>query len=274
MTDWTVVISTLAGGFIAGIVGLFSTYTSRYLDRRERHLNEHKDNFALIDRALYKLKNKVWPFEYGWEYLKLDHVKHIPRDSPKLSILGITLSDPELGDEPEDFVMVDKGLYKDMNNHFKILAEKLKKYEETIKKDGSEISKFLEEISEEIYSEMYKSELQVLNWPFEKGEKALLRGFKGQAVEQEYAGIIFLLVVGQDENTWRQTKETYEKYGLYTGLKEIADKIRAGNEDKISNTSKLLIGIDELKKECHELLEKEEHSFKLKGRCEYVKFKY
>ena len=119
---------------------------------------------------------------------------------------------------------------------------------------------------------MYKSELPVLKWTFDKGEKALLRDFKGQVEEQEYAGIIFLLVVGQDENTWRQTKETYERYELYTGLKKIADKIRTGNEDEVGKIPKLLIGIDELKEECHGLLEREKHSFKLKGRCEYVKF--
>ena len=115
----------------------------------------------------------------------------------------------------------------------------------------------MEELSERIYSEMYKSKLPVLKWTFDKGEKALLRDFKGQVEEQEYAGIIFLLVIKQNENTWRQTRETYERYGLYTGLKEIADKIREGNEDKVNKISKLLNGIDELKEECHGLLEKQ-----------------
>ena len=62
MTDWTIVISTVVGAFIAGAVGLFSTYTSRYLDRRERYLNEHKGKFALIDRTLKEIRNIVWPF--------------------------------------------------------------------------------------------------------------------------------------------------------------------------------------------------------------------
>ena len=226
----------------------------------------------MIDRTLKEIRNKVWPFNYCFESPRLNHIKRISPESPKLSILGITLYNPEIGDKPEEFVKVDSGLYDDMKKHFKIIAEKLNKYEETVKKDGSEILKLMEELSERIYSEMYKSKLPVLKWTFDKGEKALLRDFKGQVEEQEYAGIIFLLVIKQNENTWRQTRETYERYGLYTGLKEIADKIREGNEDKVNKISKLLNGIDELKEECHGLLEKQKHSFELKGRCEYIKF--
>ena len=233
MTDWTILISTVVCALIAGAVGLFSTYTSRYLDRKERHLNEHKDNFALIDRTLNEIRNKVWPFNYGYESPKLNHIKRISPESPKLSILGITLYNPEIGDKPEEFVKVDSGLYDDMNKHFKIIAEKLNKYEETVKKDGSEILKLMEELSERIYSEMYKSKLPVLKWTFDKGEKALLRDFKAQLEEQEYAGVIFLLVIRQEKSTWPQTFEIYERYGLYKGLNEIANKIRGGSEDKL-----------------------------------------
>ena len=272
MTDWTIIISTIVGALVAGLVGLFSTYMSRYLDRKERHLNEHKDNFALIGRAIDDLCNEIWPLYYGAEQLKLGHLKHISPESLRLGIIGVPLFNPKHGDNPEEIVRVDKDLYKDMSKHFNILTNKLEKYDGAMGKDGLEMSKLLVELSERIYSEMYVSEFPVLKWTFDKGGKALLRDFKDQLEEQEYAGVIFLLVIRQEKSTWPQTFELYERYGLYKGLNEIANKIRGESEDKVNKMIKLLSGIDKLKEECHDLLEKEKHSFKLKGRCECVKF--
>ena len=114
MTDRTIVFSTVVCSFISGAVVLFSTYTSRYLDRRKRHLNEHKDNFALIDRALKEIMNKVWLFNYRYESPRLNYIKWISPETPKLTILGITLYNPEIGDKPEELVKVDSGLYNEL----------------------------------------------------------------------------------------------------------------------------------------------------------------
>lgn len=272
MTDWTLVISTIGGGFIAGIVGLSSTFISRYLDRRERHLNEHRDNFKIIDRAVTELRNEVWPFHYGAEMLKLGNPQYEVRlESIKYGILGISLFNPPEGNEPAEIIKVDKDLYRDMGNHFKSLANLIADFEESVKTDGIEISKLLHEISEEIYSEMYESKLSVLKWPFDSGERALLGDFKGRVEEQEYAGVIFLLVI-EDERNWPNKRRIYEQYGLYDGLKEIAYKVKNETGGKVQRMNGLMEGLDNLMNESHDLLEKEKHNFKLRGRCEFVRF--
>lgn len=273
LMDWTVVVSTIIGALIAGIVGIGSVYTSRYLDRRERHLNEHKDNFKNIDIAISQLRDNIWPLHYGQENLKLPNPEyHFTPESVRYGILGVSIFIPRGGGNQAEIVKVNKPLYGDITQHFKKLAEYLSTYEETIKTDGMNINELLYEISEKIYSELDGSEISLLNWPFKSDEKVQFKNLNNELAKQEYAGVIFLLVTGEDENTWPNTKSIYETYNLLGGLKRIADKVNIDLGEKVQEMIRLLEGLDKLSVQLHNLLEEELRNFKLKGSCEFVRF--
>lgn len=275
MIQWTTIVSTILGGSIAGFIGIFSTLVARYLDRRERHLNEHKENFKIIDRALVELKNKVWPFHYGAENLKLGHTEPLSDESVRCGILGTMLiSSDEDGSQARSFIVdkVDRELYYDIPRHFKDLGKKLREFDESIKKDGINLSILLSKVTEAIYSKMYESDFQVLKWPFDKGVKAYFRDLKGTLEEQEYSGIIFLILIGEDERSWPNMKNTYERVDLYNGLKKISECLRDEIADDLKNLLSLFKKLDNLENECHKILEKEKHDLKLKGRSKYSKF--
>lgn len=273
MIDWSLIIATILGGFVAGVVGLYSAFVSRYLDRRERHLNEHKDNFKVIDKAITELRNEIWPFHYGAEMLKLGNPQYevIP-ESIKYGILGISLFYPPEGNEPAEIIKVEKDLYKDMGKHFRNLANLIADFEESVKTDGIQISKLLHEISEKIYSDLYESDILLLKGPFARTGNASLKDLIGGIEEQDYAGVIFLFVIDEDENSWPNRKRAFTMYNLLNRLREIADKVKSQLRDKVREMTQLLEKIDDLADESRDLLEKEKHNFKLKGRCEFVRF--
>lgn len=272
MIHWTTVISTVIGGFIAGIVGIFSALFARYLDRRERHLDEHKENFKIIDQVLVQLRDRVWPFHYGAEDLKLGHLEPLSDESLRYGILETMVLSQDGVESQRIYLKVDRELYYDIPKHFKELGRKLSEFEEWIKKDGLNLSVLLSKVSKAIYSDMYKSDLQVLRWTFDKGVKAYFRDLKGTLEEQEYAGVIFLILIKEDEKSWPNTRSTYEKFGLYNGLEIIAEDLRHEIGEDTESMLSLFRKIDELEKKCHDLLEKEEHELKLKGHCKYARF--
>lgn len=273
MVDWTIVISTISGGVIAGLVGLLSAYVSRYLDRRERHLIEHKDNFKLIERAITGLRNEAWPLHYGAKQLKLRHPEQgISPDLSKYGILGVSLFNPKIGDKPSEIVVVDEDLFRDINNHFRELSDQLSQFEEIIKTDGIEISNLLKEISDKIYSEFYKMDGQVLTWTFDKGEKVKPIDLNGRLEEQEYTGMIFLLVIGENPGSWRNTRSIYQRFNLLEPMQKVADRVIAESGNSVRRMLDLLTKLDTSKENCLKLLGLQKHNLKLRGRCKYARF--
>ncbi len=271
MVVLTSIYAPLIGGLIAGLVGLTATYYSRYLDRKDRHLNDHKENLRIISKALTESINKIWPFHYGAEELKLGNPDYANRNyvvNPNL--LDVQIVSPLPDERAINVMMIDRILYRDMNKHFKELSKALDKYESFVKTKGVFVSNLLYQISVKIYDSMYKSEVEVLGWPFDNGVKIQFKELHGGPIEQDYAGIIFLFLIGVDELNWVNRVTMLKKYGLYDGLKQLSLEIKVGIEDKISDMLKSLDELNKLKDSCETLIDEELRHHRLKGRCEYI----
>lgn len=265
------VYASILGGVIAGLVGLSATYLSRYLDRRDRHLNDHKENFRIIDKALTESINRIWPFHYGLEELRLGNPEYTNPNFPiSLSLLDVRIISPLPDEKSDNVMMIDRILYRDMNRHFKELSKALEKYQSFVRGKGAEISTLLYQISVKIYYAMYQSELEVLDWASDKGVKTHFKELHGGVVEQDYAGIIFLFLIGEDESAWVNRVNGLKKYGLYEGLKQLSVEIKMGVEDKISEMMGYRNELNELKESCEQRIDEELRHHRLKGRCEYI----
>ena len=239
------VYASILGGVIAGLVGLSATYLSRYLDRRDRHLTDHKENFRIISKALTESINRIWLFHYGAEELKLGNPEYAnPNSTIHPSLLDVQIITPLPDERAINVMMIDRILYRDMNKHFKELSKALEKYELFVRTKGLELSTSLYEISVKIYNAMYQSELEVLEWPYDNGVKTHFKELHGGSVEQDYAGVIFLLLIGEDELEWPNRIATLKKYGLFEELKELSKKIKVGIEDEIEEMLNLLKEIE------------------------------
>lgn len=265
------VYASILGGVIAGLVGLSATYLSRHLDRRDRHLNEHQENLRIISKALTESLNKIWPFHYGAEELKLGNPEYTnPNVVINPSLLDVQIISPSPDERSVNMMIIDRILYRDMNKHFKELSIALEKYESFVKTKGLEVSILLYQISEKIYYSMYQSELEVLEWTYDKGVKTLFKELHGGPIEQDYAGIIFLFLIGVDELNWVNRVTMLKKYGLYDELKQLSLEIKVGIEDNISDMLTSLNELNKLKDKCETLIDEELRHHSLRGRCEYI----
>lgn len=264
-------LGTIIGGFIAGAVGMFSTYLSRRMDRRERHLNEHHDNLKIIDKALVELMNEVWPFHYGAEEVKLGNPEFIHGTrQPMHGILGFLLVKQLKNDNAMEVTGVDRVLFGDLENHFHDLAGALYYFDKSIQSEGEELIVKTQQVTEKIYSAMYASDFQVLRWPYESAIKTLIRDIRGSMEEQDYGGIILNFLIGTDEEYWPNKIRSLKKYDLYDGLKNIADSVRTQVNETMERMLYLKDHLDGQISHGQELIEEEERNLKLRGNCRLI----
>lgn len=250
---------------------MFSTYLSRKIDRKERHLNEHHDNLKIIDKALIELMNDVWPFHYGAEQVKLGNPEFIQGTrQPMHGILGFLLVKQLRDENAMEVTKVDRVLYSDLENHFRNLAGALYYFDKSIQSEGEELSVKTQRVTEKIYAEMYASDFQVLKWPYDSAIKTLIRDIRGSMEEQDYGGIILNFLIGTDEEYWPNKIKSLKKYDLYNGLKNIAERVRSQVNDTIERILQLKDQLDGQISHCHELIEEEERNLKLKGNCKLI----
>ncbi|MCL4480852.1 MAG: hypothetical protein M1113_05145, partial [Candidatus Thermoplasmatota archaeon] len=105
------------------------------------------------------------------------------------------------------------------------------------------------------------------------GNKTELKKFselRNEAIEWDYAGSIFLMVIGEDEDNWPSKVGWLKNNNIYVELKEMADKVKLqfGNQlnQLIALHDRLLKLIDESKNEIEEL----QLITRLKGKCSYL----
>lgn len=140
--------ATILGGVIAGVVGLSSTYISRRLERRDRHLEDHMENFRIINIALVEMMNEIWPFHYGPEELRLGNPEfdQEPR-IPSNGLLGVQAARPLPDKNSIEVMKIDMILFRDMKNHFTRLVDAIELFEKSAKVSGTKINEILYRIS-------------------------------------------------------------------------------------------------------------------------------
>ena len=108
------IVFTVLGGLIAGVVGLLSTYISLRAHRREKHLEEHKENLRSLKGALINGKSHLWPFTNGAEDISLPTKYEI--SSVLDTGISFIISNLVPVYTEDNVYSVDKVLYKDITN--------------------------------------------------------------------------------------------------------------------------------------------------------------
>ena len=237
-------IFTVLGGFIAGVIGIFSTYISLRARRKEKHLDEHKMNLRVLKTALINGKGNIWPFVYGAENLSLDHEYKFNNEISNNGLKFI-ITHPVTAsfDDENNIVMVDIVLYNDIKNHFPKLLANLNNANDHIKKYAKIIYKNLNIISPKIYDKLLKEDINfydalktsavVQHGPLINNTKI---EFKDLPEQNKYwfAGDVFLFTIKEDENNWPNAIRYLKNTGLYDSLKNKGNDVHTELENEIN----------------------------------------
>ena len=266
------IVFTVLGGLIAGIVGISSTYISLRAHRREKHLEEHKENLRSLKGALINGKSDLWPFTNGAEDISLSKKYEISSvlDTGINFIMNHLV--PIYSDD--NMYSVDKVLYKDIKNHFPDLFNRLIKTDKDIKENAKTIYEELNKISLSIYTNLNKVNPDlILMYP-----NAVPRVISNQTPHLKFneaidfyqkfvAGDVFLFTIKEDENSWPIGINYLKQIGLYNIFKNIGDSVNNEMKEEIKIMlelrNKLFVDIDDCVEEIKVIL----HQTKLKGRC-------
>ena len=270
------VVFTILGGLVAGMVGYFATMVSLREQRKQRHLKEHEENLRTVSRALDQIIKEVWIFVFAADEIKVPrptfgNEKRVQNMQIKSEPIGFDVSGPFSENGHVIQVGIDTILYYDITKHFPLLSKLLAKTETEVRKDGVQILQLLNSLSEKIYEKLGTSNIEFPSWIKTVPEsKIKFSELYNESIESNYAGSLFLMVIGEDEKNW-PNKLTYLKCnGLYDGFKKLSYDIKrdfgSEIEDLLNLHNKLMSTMDATKEE----IEKIEHTTKLNGRCEYV----
>jgi len=269
------VIFTILGGLVAGLAGLIGTFTYMREMRKKEHLKEHKNNLEAVSRALDGVLGEIWPFKYGADVLKLPkppfgNERRVADIEIKREPIIMESPNPSSDNYPLIQVPVDTVLYEDIPPHFPELSESLYKTERYLKNNGVEILRLLNELSRLIYEKLDACEIDFQVWNGNENELKKFRGLQNEGVQQDYAGSVFNMVIGEDEENWPNRIRWLKYVNVYDDLKRLSDEIK---DDNVEMRKKLLEMYNRLRnyiEECKEEIKRIEHTTKLKGGCSYL----
>ena len=275
MSVITSVVFTVLGGLVAGGVGYFATIVSLREQRKQRHLEDHKNNLKDVSKALDQIWEDVWPFVYGADYLKLPqspfgNAKRVANLEIKNEPIVMELSNPFSGDDRTIQVGIDSILYDDIPSHFPELHELLEKTEREVKENGTEILRLLNSLSGNIYEKLVDSNIEFPYWDGSKTVSKKFADLRNETIETEYAGDMFLMVIGEDEDNWPKQVKWLKDNNVFDELWSLGEEI--GNEFG-QNLNRLLGLHDRLSpliEETKEEINKIELTTRLKGGCRYL----
>lgn len=268
-------IFAIIGGLIAGGIGYTATIVSIREQRKERHFEEHKKNLKNISKALDRIFEEVWFFVGGADSLKVPrppfgNEKWVGNVEIKNVPIITDMTSPFSGDSRTVQVVINNELYDDINAHFQNLYKLLQETEKEVKENGRMVLELLNSLSALTYRKMEESDI---DFPYWDGNKIVLKKFtdlKIDVIEQDYAGSIFLMVVGEDEDNWPNKVRWVRNNNAYDELKRLSKEIRNEFGDDLNRLlglhDKLLQLINETKEEINKI----ELTTRLKGRCRYL----
>ena len=274
------VVFTILGGLVAGMVGYVATMVSLREQRKQRHLEEHKENLRSVSKAIDQARDYVWPFVYGGDSL---HLPKSPFGNEK-KLQNLQIQDVEVvytsiggvdsfSQQHNNYVQVgvDIILFEDIPAHFPKLSKLLIETEEDIKKNGIIILRLLNSLSKKIYDKLNNGDIDFPNLnTTSPNEKVKFSELNNESTESNYAGSLFLMVIGEDEENWPSKLRNLRYYGLYDEFKRCSNEIRGDFSSELTNLIDLYSQrnsiVETTKKEIDEI----EHSTKLKGKCKYV----
>ena len=269
------VIFTIIGGLVAGGVGYFATIVSLREQRKQKHLEEHKNNLNAVSKALDQIWGEVWIFVYGTDNLKLPkpqfgNEKRLLNIQIKTEPIAMDLANSFSDDSRTIQMGIDATLYDDILSHFSDLNKLLKETEQEVKNNGIRILRLLNSLSAIIFERLGISDIDFPNWNGNKNELWKFSELKNELVESDYAGSIFLMVLGEEADNWPNKLWMLKNYQVYDKLKRLSEEIKQDFGDNLNQLvelpDRLFQRINDTKNE----IEKIHHKTKLKGKCSYV----
>ncbi|MCL4339969.1 MAG: hypothetical protein JRN37_00580 [Nitrososphaerota archaeon] len=275
MSVITSVVFTVIGGLVAGGVGYFATIVSLREQRKQRHLEDHKNNLSAVSKAIDQISSEVWPFVYGAENLKLPkspfgNEKRVQNIQIKSEPIAMELTDPYSSDNRIIQVGINRILYDDIQVHFPELHKSLEKTELAVNESGKQILILLNSLSANIYEKLSSSDI---DFPYWDGNKTVLKKFtdlKNEVIEMDYAGNIFLIVIGEDEDNWPNKIRWLKNNNIYNEIKRLGEGIRNEFGGELNQLLELRDRIFQHINEAKEEINRIELTTKLKGRCKYL----
>jgi hypothetical protein len=167
-------------------------------------------------------------------------------------------------------VGIDQILYDDIPVHFPELHKLLDKTELEVKENGKQILKLLNSLSANIYEKLSGSDV---DFPYWDGNKTVLKKFadlKNELIETDYGGMIFLFVIGEDEDNWPNRIRWLKSNNFYDEIRQLGQEIRNEFGSDLDQLRELHDRIFQHIKEANEEINRIEHTTKLKGRCKYL----
>lgn len=271
----TSVFFTIIGGLVAGVIGYFATIVSLREQRKQRHLDEHKNNLKAVKKALDQVLAEAWLFVSGTDQLKLPK----PQFGDEKSIANIEImsepiimdiSNPFSGGPPIVQFGINTKLYDDIPAHFPHLYKLLKQTEQEVRDKGPVALRLLNELSSLIYRKM---EMSGIDFPYSDGSRILFKKFRdlnNGMVETDYAGSIFLMVLDQEEDSWPNKARWLKINNIYEVLNELAEEIRKEFGDNLNQLLELRNNISRQIEETKEEIERINLTTRLRGRCQYL----
>lgn len=279
MSIITSVIFTVIGGLVAGGVGYFATIVSLREQRKQKHLEEHKNNLNAVSKALDQIWGEVWPFVFGAEDLKLpkspfgneESVQNIQIKTVPIIMQRSILSS---GNNRTFQVGIDSVLYDDIKAHFPELNKLLEKTEQKLKENSSNTLKLLNYVSDIIYEGLTNTDIDFPGILIhnENGLNPTTTKFINLSDEDKMinAGYIFLMVIGDDEDTWPNKVRLLKRNNVYYKLKKLSEEIEIQFREDLERLRELHNQILQLIDETKDEIDKIEHMTSLKGRCRYL----
>lgn len=257
--DYSIIVGTLTGALIAGIIGLLTTRYDRRLVRGEKHLVDLQGQLDIISKEVDDPFHDFWP---PWSADTMQCPIPYPGIGPNTySLVTYHIPSRQIFEERENKRYVNyanETLYKDLEKHFPKLWKLLQAWEEKVKKDGPELLRSYYNICDALYGdsiELTRSRMK------ENGANPA-----DASNGAPYDGATLNILLEVEESVWPNLKRSCGKY--FPQVQSMAEKYK--NRGEIQTIRRLLEEFSTLKGECDKEIEAAGVEKKLKGRCQYT----
>src|SRR3989442_5282347 len=258
MADLDTDLTLVAGAAIAGLVGLLAARYERRLVRRERHLEEHKENLGVIAESLQDLLVRLWP-----PLRNPENFQPSEGFSPDLKAMweGYSITDYRriIGQEHGYQVLfIDDTLFRDIARHFPGLQDQLAAVDGMARTEGAKLNGLMFGLVDAIFAAMRTRTIPPLYPGNEPFNTSML------------AAVTFHLLVGTDKKEW---PSRYSQLKASTALADVEGLVKQLKVSFGYHIDETIVARDRLWGEvqtCLNAIADIRHRQGLRGRCAYL----
>ena len=258
MVDLESDVAIVAGAVIAGLVGLLAARYERRLVRRERHLEEHKENLGVVAQSLQDLLLRLWPPLSNPENFQ-------PSEglTPDLKAMwdGYSITDYRriIGQEHGYQVLfIDDTLFRDIARHFPGLHAQLAAVDGMARTEGPKLNGLMYGLLDAIFAALRTRTIPPLYPGSEPFNTSML------------AAVTFHLLVGTDTKEWAsrysQLKASPALAEVEGVVKQLKQSFGYHIDETVAARNRVLGEVQN----CLNAIADIRHRQGLRGRCAYL----